>query len=280
MTSPRDPYYFSLHLEEGVFGRAWLNDLPIHKVPTRGPDSMNGGANHLLVPGKNKLALEIHTLPAKAAPPPPPPESEGPPKKRVDIMPAGMKVYQIRDPNADPLVADEVVSVDIPAVLGLNVWERPPLPLYYEVEFDLPFPVPEPIYWRSPPADFSCAGTPELVQVVTEVHAALMQRDLRRFQDLISLKHFAFAAAFPGEPAAALDRQRSASEKFFSLRYLVKPLDITKVHFEPRAGGRVAYVSGWDDQPVLEAVAEDQPGLALRANLLLTQHDGHWRVFG
>jgi hypothetical protein len=60
----------------------------------------------------------------------------------------------------------------------------------------------------------------------------------------------------------------------------VKPLDRTKVHYEPRAGGRVAYVSGWDNRPVLEAVAEDQPSLSLRANLLLTQVDGRWRVFG
>lgn len=274
----RDPYYFALRFREGVFGRAWLNDLPVQQVPTYGPDSMHGGANHLLVPGKNKLALEVLKLPRLLPPPPPIPGQ--PPVEKVDILPVGMKVYQVKDPNAEPLEAIEMVNVELPVALGLRVWERPELPLYYEAEFDLPFPVPEPVYWRSPPADFSCGGTPELVKVVTEVHEALMNRDLRRFQDLLSLKHEAFAAAFPGEPAAALDRQRSASEKFFSLRYVVKPLDITRVHFQPRSGGRVAYVSGWDDRPVLEAVAEDQPGLSLRANLLLTQHDGQWRVFG
>lgn len=273
-----DPYYFNLHFREGVVGRAWLNDLPLNKVTLLGPDSMQGGANHLLVPGRNKLALEILKLP-NLSPPPPPVPGEAP-QKRVEIMPVGMKVYQIKDPYAEPLEAIEMVSVELPAALGLAVWERPPLPLYYEAEFDLPFPVPEPVYWRSRPVEFSCGGTPELIQAVTEVHSALMQRDLRRFLELLSLKHEAYAAAFPGEPAAAIDRQRSASEKFFALRYLVKPLDMTKVHFEPRSGARVAYVSGWDDQPVLEAVAEDQPGLSLRANLLLTQHDGQWRVFG
>ncbi|NUQ72672.1 MAG: hypothetical protein HUU21_03875 [Polyangiaceae bacterium] len=273
-----DPYYFNLHFREGVLGRAWLNDLPLQKVPMHGPDSMHGGANHLLVPGKNRLALEIQKLP-RLSPPPPPVPGEAP-RERVDIMPAGMKVYQIKDPQAEPLEAIEMVSVELPAALGLEVWERPALPLYHEVEFDLPYPVPEPVYWRSPPVHFGCGGTPELVQAVTDVHNALMQRDLRRFLELLALKHEAYAAAFPGQPSAALDRQRSASEKFFALRYLVKPLDMSKVHFEPRSGGRVAYVSGWDDQPVLEAVAEDQPGLSLRANLLLTQHDGQWRVFG
>lgn len=276
--SPKDPYYFSVHLEEGVLGRAWLNDLPVHKVLTRGPRSMQGGANHLLVPGKNRLALEILALPDRAPPAPSPPGEE--PKKVVHVLPVGMKIFQIEDPNAEPLRAHEIVSVDLPVALGLSPWEKPPLPLYHEVELDLPFPVAEPVYWRSPPTFFSCAGTPELVEAVVEVHTALVQRDLRRFQELLSLKHEAFAAAFPGDPAAALDRQRSASEKFFGLRYLVKPLDLSKVHFEPRAGGKVAHVCGWDDLPVLEAVAEDHPGLSLRANLLLTQHDGRWRVFG
>lgn len=277
---PNDPYYFSVHFEEGVLGRAWLNDLPLHKVPTRGPLSMNGGANHLLVPGKNRLSLEILTMPDRQPPPPPPPESGGAPQKVVHVLPVGMKVYQIIDPNAEPLTASEMATVDLPVSLGLHPWEKPPLPLFHEVEFDLPFPVAEPVYWRAPPADFPCSGTPELAAAVTEVHDALMNRDLQRFQDLLSLKHEVYAAAFPGEPTAALDRQRSASEKFFGLRYRVKPLDLAKVHFEPRAGGRVAFVSGWDDRPVLEAVAEDQPGLSLRANLLLTRHDGRWRVFG
>ncbi|EYF06410.1 hypothetical protein [Chondromyces apiculatus] len=279
----RDPYLFVVHFEEGVFGRAWLNDLPVHKVYTRGPRSMTGGANHLLVPGENRLTLEILTLPEGVPPPPPPPppsETSAPPPKRVEVMPAGMKVYQVRDASTDPITIDAVVNVDLPVALGLKTWERPPLPLYHEVTFELPFPVTEPVYWRAPPAEFPCTGTPALVEVVREVHDALVQRDLARFQALLALKHASYAAAFPGEPSASLDRQRAASEKFFGLRYLVKPLDLTRVHFQPRAGGRVAYVSGWDDAPVLEAVCETEPGLSLRANLLLTQHDGRWRVFG
>jgi len=275
----RQPYYFAVHLEEGVIGRAWLNDLPVHKVMTRGPDSMSGGASHMLVPGTNQLALEILALPA-APPPPPVAANGGPAEKRVVLLPAGFKVYRIKDASATPIVAEIVVNLDLPADLALKAGEPLEMPLYHTVTFTLPVPVAEPVYWRAPAVDVPCAGTPELVAAVTEVHDALAQLDLRRFLDLISLKHEAFAAAFAGDPVAALDRQRSASERFFGLRPLVKPLDRAKLHFEARAGGRVVHVSGWDDQPVLEAVAEDQPNLALRANLLLTQHDGHWRVFG
>jgi hypothetical protein len=276
--SPPAPYHFAVHLEEGVLGRAWLNDLPLHKVPTHGPGSLAGGANHLLVPGKNKLALEILTLPDVA--PPPPAEEGQPPREQKYLVPVKIKVYQVVDASAEPMVANEMVNVELPEALGFHVWQKPSLPLYHEAEFELPFPVTEPVYWQSPPAHFSCAGTQELAAVVKDLHDSLMRRDLRRFLDLLSLKHEAFSAAFPGEPSAALDRLRSAWERFFALPYRVKPLDFTKVHFEPRSAGRVAYVSGWDDRPVLEAVTEQEHGPSLRANLLLTQHDGRWRVFG
>lgn len=277
--SSKGPFYFSLHFEEGVFGRAWLNDLPLHKAPTRGPESMNSGANHLLVPGVNRLALEILRLPPARPRPPPPAEGEKP-QPEVDMSPVGMKVFRILDASTEPIQAEMIREVDIPLSLGLSQYELPEVPFYHAVEFELPYPVPEPVYWRSPPSDFGCAGTPELIQAVTEVHEALATRDLRRFLDLLTLKHEAYAAAFPGEPAAAIDRQRSSAERFFTLRYTVKPLDTGKLHFEPRANGRVALVTASDDRPVLEAVADDVPGLALRANLLLTRHEGRFRVFG
>jgi hypothetical protein len=272
------PYHFAVHFLEGATGRVWVNDLPLQKVPVRGPDSTTGGVSELLVPGKNRVGLEIWTLPH--IPPPPPPEEGKPERKRALGSPVGFQIYQVKDPTADPITAEITVSVELPGALGRKLWERPELPFYHEIEFDLPSPVMEPPYWRSPPADFGCSGTPELVAVVRDLHDALMSRDVRRFLDLISLKHESFAAVYSGEPVAALDRLRAASERFFRMQYVVKPLDLSKVHFEPRAGGRVAMVSGWDDRPVLEAVAEGDPGPALRANLLLTQHDGRWRVFG
>lgn len=275
----KGPFYYSLHFEEGVFGRAWLNDLPLHKTPTRGPESMNSGANHFLVPGKNKLALEILRLPPARAKPPPPKEGEKP-APEVDTSPVGMKVYRVVDASTDPIQAEMIKEVDIPVSLGLTPWDNPDLPFYHTVEFELPYPVPEPVYWRSPPVDFSCGGTPELIQAVVDVHEALASHDLRRFLELITLKHEAYSIAFPGETAATVERQRASVERFFAQRIAVKPLELTKLHFEPRLGGRVAFVSGWDDRPVLEAVAEDHPGLALRANLLLTQHEGRFRVFG
>jgi hypothetical protein len=281
----REIFYFTVHLEEGVIGRAWLNDLPVHKVMTQGPDSMTGGANFLLVPGRNELVLEILRLPAPRP-----------------IPPAGMKVYRVKDPNTQPIVAEVLAGVEIPAGISLKSslnapvigprpramtqrpWDEIELPFSYRVEFEMPADLPEPPYYRAPRAEFPCEGTPELLLAVREVQEALEQKDLRRFLDLLSLKHEWWAAAFTGHPYAAMDRQREGATEFFALDYRVRPLDEKRLHFEPRAGGRVAYVCAWDDGPAIEAVgpppaAEDLPGLALRTNLLLTQHNGRWRVF-
>lgn len=269
------PYHFALHFEEGVTARAWLNDLPIHKVPRPGPDSMSGGANHFLVPGRNKLALEVWHLPP-APPVVPIPSGDKP----VRIVPVGMKIYQVVDASAEPIQIAELTSVNLPFDIPLRPGESVEMPLYHEVEFDLPFPVTEPVFWRAKAHEVPCAGTPDLHRVVTEVHAALTDGNLRRFLEMVALKHESYAASYPGEPSAAVDRQRSAIERFFSHAIRVKPLDLTKVHFEPRLNGRVIYVSGWDDRPVLEAAADDLPGMALRANLLLTDLDGQFRIFG
>ncbi len=263
----RKPYYFTVHLEEGVLGRAWLNDLPVHKLLMHGPDSMGGGASHLLVPGKNRLTLEILRLP--------PPRS---------IMPVGMKIYRIKDAEVQPILADLLLHVELPPALNLPTGKLPTLPIYHSVDFELPEPVLAPPYLRSPRVEMPCSGNQEVLDVVQTLQQAIEQYDTARFHDLVSLKHEWWATVYSGDPNATIERQREASTEFFALRPTVRPLDVSRLHFHPRAGGRVVYVSAWDDGPVLEAVApaagEDQPTPALRTNLLLIQHEGRWRVFG
>lgn len=263
----RRPYYFTVHLEDGVLGRAWLNDLPVQKVLTRGPDSMGGGASHLLVPGKNRLVLEILRLP--------PPGS---------IPPVGMKVYRIEDASTTPMRAELLMVVELPAALGLAAGKSPELPIWHTVDFELPEPVIEPPWWRAPRVEMPCSGNKELLDLVLDLQDSVEKLDLRRFLDLVSLKHEHWAAAYAGDPGATIDKQQEAATEFFRLKPRVRPLDPARLHFHPRAGGRVVHVSAWDDGPVLEALAppagEDEPTPALRANLLVTQHEGRYRIFG
>lgn len=263
----RRPYHFTVHLEEGVVGRAWLNDLPVQKLLTRGPDSMGGGASHLLVPGKNRLVLEILRLP--------PPGS---------IPPVGMKIYRIVDADTTPILAEMLQTVELPAALNLPVGKTPELPIWHVVDFELPEPVVEPPWWRSPRIETPCSGTKELIDLVLDLQDAVEKLDLRRFFELVSLKHEHWAAAYAGDPYAPVERQQEGATEFFKLSPKVRPLDVNRLHFHPRCGGRVVHVSAWDDGPVIEAIApaagEDEPTPALRANLLVTHHEGRYRIFG
>lgn len=256
------PYIFVVQLDEGVVGRIWLNDLPVNKFMTRGPDSMSGGASHMLVSGTNTVAFEILRLVA-----------------RDKVPPIGFKIYQVKDASTDPITIDPLLELVLPRDLSPP---RSPLqlPMYHEFAFNVPERLPEPLYAASPPTSFPCEGTQELRQAVAEMHEALSTRDLPWFLDLVRLKHEEYARAYPGEPSAPIDRQQEAAKEFFSLRPVTPPLEFARLHFEPRLGGRVAYVSSWDDQPALVSVAEDQRNFVLRTNILLTRHEGRWRVFG
>jgi hypothetical protein len=257
------PYIFVVHFDEGVIGRVWLNDLPLHKFMTRGPDSMSGGASHMLVSGTNTLAFEILRL-----------------TQRDKVPPVGFKIYQVKDASTTPTTIDPLLTLTLPAALS-PVLEQPlQCPMYHAVRFTVPEPLPEPAYIEAPPVLFPCEGTPALRQAIAELHEAITNRDLVQFLELVRLKHEEYTRAYPGEPSATIDRQQAAATEFFALRTKTKPLDFARLHFEPRVGGRVAYVSGWDDEPAIISVAADEPNFALRTNILLTQHEGRWRVFG
>lgn len=256
------PVLFVVNFKEGVIARTWLNDLPLHKEFIHGPDSMTGGANHLLVPGNNSLDIEVLRAPLDKG-------------SVVDMM-----LYTVLNEHSVPPELDVHCRVDFPAL-----WKEAPeneriLPYHIQATFSVPEEVQEPVYWGAPSTSFGCEGTPELWQAVQELHHAIETHDADRFIQLTSLKDEEYERAYPGIPSAQASRIRESAKKFFSLHPRVKPLDRKTVHFEPRAGGRVAFVSGADGEPVIHAIAERDPSLHLRANLLFTQYAGHWRVFG
>lgn len=256
------PILFVVNFKEGVIARAWLNDLPIHKEFVHGPDSMTGGANHWLVPGMNTLEIEVLRAPLDKG-------------SVVDMM-----LYTVRNEHSVPPDLDVHCRIDFPALWRDTPENERILPYRIKAAFAIPNEVQEPVYWGAPPLSFGCSGTPELWEAVQAVHDAIANHDVERFIQLTSLKDEEYERAYPGIPSAEAKRVRESARKFFALHPRVKPLDRNVVHFEPRAGGRVAYVSGADGEPVIHSIAERDPGLHLRANLLLTQVDGRWRIFG
>jgi hypothetical protein len=256
------PVLFVVNFSEGVLARAWLNELPVHKFLAEGPDSMTGGANHWLVPGENTLTIEVLRVPAG------------------DKWSITMKLYTVKNEHSTPPDLNILHQVELADYFRALPEERRAAPFLYTARFTPDTDVSEPVYLSAPPASFGCDGTPELRQAVKDLHDALVSHDVDGFIRLTSLKDEEYERAFPGQPSATVARQQQSSRKFFSLRPRIKPLDWKILHFEPRVGGRVAYVTGADHEPAIEAIAEDDPSLRLRANLLLTQYAGRWRVFG
>ena len=60
------PYYFRLHQGTGVSVRAYLNDLLFYKGTGSENMTVTSPCNHLLVPGENVFALEVHAAPRPA----------------------------------------------------------------------------------------------------------------------------------------------------------------------------------------------------------------------
>jgi hypothetical protein len=260
MPPPLVCYHASIR--PGVLLRARLNDLPVYKTPHRGPDSRQGGANHLLVPGENELSIEI---------------LKAPPAEPTEFQPG-----EVVPPPGWP--APRSVRFAL-YTQDPEVWDGEPpalrrLPYRHLSRFDLGPDITAPIYLGARPADVGCEGTPDLFSAVAAVHEALASRDVDRFLELVSLKMSEYARAYEGMGDASVGNQQAATREFFAARPVIGPLDPTSLHFEARARGKVAVVTGVDDGCAITATTERDPNAVLRANLWLTQHDGGWRVIG
>jgi hypothetical protein len=58
----------------------------------------------------------------------------------------------------------------------------------------------------------------------------------------------------------------------------MEPLEPAKLHFSERRKGQVAHVTRVDGTPVLNGHLRDDPTRSLQGDILLTQHEGRWRV--
>jgi len=300
---------FNAVVRRGAFAQLYVNDLPLLKRPLHGPDGLGGGLNHLLVPGENRVAFEVHRarLYARDRKPPAPdapdasiPGAEGaggngstamPPRRPVpgsledkhplafpDEEAVGFLVYTVVDETKDPLEAKPLYRTSFPACLRELPEERWRTPCYVEQTFELDFtPLPR-AWWSAPRASFGCSGTPEMHQAVAAAHAALGARDLDAWIAAIELETTEYGMAFGTGATEALADRRAMYQEMFAFPLTLATLEPRQLHFEARAAGRVAHVTRHDGRPVLDAVLADPLGQLIRGDLLLTQHEGRWRV--
>ncbi len=229
--------------------RVLMNDIPFYKRgPTEYTVTYTDGANHLLLPGDNVITLELYEAPDN--------------------------IHVIVEVTIDNDHERPVVRLDWPTIVG---GLPPVLPFVISFPFRTTGLSYQPAYLRAPPASFGREGTPELRQAVTDFHGAVARNDADAFARLVELKSVEGQAAYEGSPSYAIGDARREAAEYFSEHALARPLDFDELVFEPRAEGRVAYVTRVDWGPAVEA--RTRKGRGFGTDLWLTRHDGAWKIF-
>ncbi len=268
----RIPIFHSILLKEGTWARAYLNELPLYKSMFFGPDSRSGPVNDLLVPGENLLSIEL--LKVKKL------EHAPVLQGAIELMLYEVLNPDVPNPETTPIERRDIVKLSFPDCYELVAEQHRRLPFYCQLSFDPGVPLQRPPWLDAPECDFGCDGTPDLRDAVTRLHAALSENNVDDFLDQIALKLEHAERALEGEDSAKAKYKREGfRSELFKYHLQAQPLDFADLHFAPLNGGRVAHVSRIDGGFALEAVARDDPQRRLRTDLLLTQHDNHWRVF-
>ncbi|MBI4955257.1 MAG: hypothetical protein HY908_24755 [Myxococcales bacterium] len=248
-------YYFMVHQGPDSAVRASLNDVPFYRFDDPVAATRTGPAIHLLKPGTNVLSIEIDRAPAY---------SQVFVELSVDCDHERAAVYR-----EWPKLCEE-----------LPARERH-LPLRYSTTFEPEGELFLPAYLDAPPQEFDRQGTPELREAVRAVHAAIAGKDVGEYTRRLELKvdehRRAYAHWDDLHDALATDELAG----FFGEELLVRPLELDRLCFDARAGGRVAHVTHLDGGYVIEAVSITKGELdkRIRTDLTLTWHAGAWRVF-
>jgi hypothetical protein len=272
------PVFFTITLAKGTWARVYLNDLPLYKSPYMGPDSRSGPANYLLMPGENRISVELNQI-------------EDHPQERVgaiDFRKDAIKVqiYTVDNPEAPEgtkLARTILLDVEFPQIFDDTAEEHRHYPFHYERSFDLDVPeLHTPLFATAPEMEFGCEGDSELVGVVQGIYALLEKGDYDGFINALELKFRCDEQALSGVSGAPTAAEKIRVMREELIAYDPKPsepLDVAMLHFHPRRNGSVAHVTRFDDQYVLEVACQKDPKRRIRTDLLMIQHQGRWRVF-
>ena len=260
-----------VYVNDKSWVRVYINDVPLYRTPHVGPDSRSGPLNYLLQAGANELKIEV----LKTGKP-----QAGKYQQNAIIF----QVYTVNNmdaPESEKLDREILLDVRYPQILTSAEEEHQHLPFYHREVFELNMDLATPLFVNAPECQFDCAGTPALREAVERIYQVLDRGDYDALLDELSLKFSCDELVLEGD-ADRLRGARIAQWQQELLQYEPRPnepLDMSMIHFEPRFGGRVAYVTRHDEQYVLDAVCRKDAKRRIRTDLLMVQQGGRWRVF-
>ncbi len=268
----RPVVFYSFLAGHETWARVYLNDVPIYRSPTVGPDTRSGPANYLLGSGENELRVEL----LRVTPP------TGSLTRVKDAF--VFELYTVNNPDApEGTKLDRSVLLDVrfPDILDRAAEPVRRLPLCHTQTFRIDLDLAEPAFRKAEPASFDCQGTPELRDALARIYGCLERADGEGLLDELSFKFDCDERALEGIPEqrAGVKKQKWREDLLAYRPRMSRPLDFAEHHFEARAGGRVAHVTRHDDALVLDVVCDLDRGRRIATDLTLMQHGGRWRVF-
>jgi hypothetical protein len=252
---PRPALYFMMSQSPRSMVRAWLNDAPFYRSYAAEGVNRTGPAEHLMVPGENTFAIEIDRAPLNG---------EVSFELAVDYNHQAPVLYFEWPREASHLPRDQR------------------LPFRWETRF-VPPPIDfVPSFLAAPPSPVPCEGTLELLDALRRMHAAVEARDVEGFCREMTFKAAEMERAYPGWPGGSAHEMRKGVAGFFQMDLAVRPLELDDVHFESRAGGRLAHARRTSGGFVIEAISKDVTADGERGRMVIdptfTREGSHFRL--
>jgi hypothetical protein len=249
------PFYLMISQGPNAMVRAFLNDVPFYRFYGPEPVNRTSPAIHLLVPGENTFAIEI---------------------ERADTANQVFFELSVNWNHDNPTFYFEwpKVAADLP--------REKRVPFRYETRFSPEGNLFSPVWLSAPSVDVPCNGTPELKDALRRLHAAIESRDVNAYCSEFSLKAREQERAYPGWPGSTAADMRQGVGEFFRMDLSLQELDLDDVHFELRAGGRLAHARRTGggfviDALTLDRTADDEQG-RLSLDPTFVRHEGRWQL--
>ena len=236
----------------GADVRVKINDFPVHAGRTTSQDSHYGVINHWLVPGTNKIRVDI---------------LDGDPKD-----PAAMVNLDARGADAEPRAFVSWLKGDgaVPPLPGCH-WAG-------EATFEPDPGVPDPMWLKAQREPVPLEGTPEIWDEVRSLKRAFETADADGVADAFALKardsHQMLQLPWSSEA-----KSRELMTSTLDVPWAVKPIVEKEVVFRSFAEDRLVHLGRLDGSPLFAAqrLGPGEP-VKVATELVFMKWDGRWRI--
>lgn len=242
-------YYFNIRHGLTVNAAVRVNGFTLHHGSTGSQDGIAGPLDHLLLPGENRLEVEI---------------------RAADPTHGSAHFYGGALANeGDVPLAELSWPEDFPALPP----PAPPFPTLQARPFLVPADHPKPLFTDAPAERVPLEGTDELWAKVRELHGAFERGDAGAVQQLYATR------AAEAHKFYALDDTTPAGAARMIAEGMTGPYDMLPLYggqvvFMECAGGRAVQLLRLDGRPAIAGRCRTNPRQGYLSNPVLVRHEG------